>query len=160
MKSMAVDKKYAEAPHWYRARKIPLGVIRRYARQVAETFRPEKIILFGSRAYGRPHEDSDVDLLVVMPARNEIDQAVRIRQAIDPPFFLDLLVRTPSSLRWRLDQGDSFLGEIVKRGKVLYEKADAGLGKKSRRPQERSPALESRCLIKSASIANKPQKKC
>ena len=57
----------------YRAPDIPMRVIRRYARAIAEEFRPDQIILFGSYAHGTPHEDSDVDLLVVMPARNAID---------------------------------------------------------------------------------------
>src|SRR2546423_9463384 len=105
---------------WYRGADIPMRVIRRFARQVAERFQPEKIILFGSYAYGTPHADSDVDVLVVMPARNQLDQAVRISLAIDPPFPLDILVRTPKNLRWRLDEGDSFLREIVSKGKVLY----------------------------------------
>ncbi len=51
------------------------------SREIAERFHPKKIILFGSYAYGTPHADSDVDLLVIMPARNMIDQAVRIRCA-------------------------------------------------------------------------------
>ena len=51
-------------PRYYRGIDIPMGIIRRYARQIAERFQPEKIILFGSHAYGTPHEDSDVDLLV------------------------------------------------------------------------------------------------
>jgi predicted nucleotidyltransferase len=46
---------------------VPLSAIRRFARQVAERFQPEKIILFGSHAYGTPNADSDVDMLVVMP---------------------------------------------------------------------------------------------
>jgi predicted nucleotidyltransferase len=99
---------------------------------VAERFDPEKIILFGSYGYGEPHEDSDVDLLVIMPARNQMDQAVRIRLAIPVSFPLDLLVRTPETLRRRLAEGDSFLREIVTRGKVLYEKKDRGVGEKSR----------------------------
>jgi predicted nucleotidyltransferase len=106
-------------PRWYRGADIPMRVIRRFARQVAEKFQPDKIILFGSYAYGTPHEDSDVDILVVMPARNEIDQAVRIDRVIDPQFPLDLLVCTPTNMAWRLKEGDSFLGEIVARGKVL-----------------------------------------
>jgi predicted nucleotidyltransferase len=53
---------------WYRGKDIPMRVIRRFARDVAEKFHPDKIILFGSQAYGTPHEDSDVDILVVMPA--------------------------------------------------------------------------------------------
>src|SRR5262245_34120056 len=86
---------------WYRGTDVPLRVIRRFAGAVAERFAPDKIILFGSHAYGQPHADSDVDILVVMPARNELDQAVRIRLAVDYNFPLDLLVRTPENLSWR-----------------------------------------------------------
>src|SRR4051794_31061312 len=46
---------------------VPLRAIRKLAREIAEKFRPERIILFGSHAYGTPHADSDVDLLVIMP---------------------------------------------------------------------------------------------
>jgi predicted nucleotidyltransferase len=105
-----------------------MSAIRRFARQVAARFRPDKVILFGSHAYGKPHADSDVDVLVVMPARNQIDQAVKISVATDPPFPLDIIVRTPHAMRWRLAAGDSFLREITTRGKVLYEKADRGVG--------------------------------
>src|SRR5215468_5840562 len=117
---------------WYRGADVPLAVIRQFARQVAERFDPERIILFGSHAYGTPHEDSDVDILVVMPARNQIDQAVRIDRAVDPPFPLDLIVRTPKNMAWRLKEGDSFLREIVTKGKVLYEKVNGRVGAKSR----------------------------
>jgi predicted nucleotidyltransferase len=109
-----------------------MSVIRCFARQVVERFRPDTIILFGSYTYGQPHVDSDVDILVVMPARNQIDQAVRISLAIDPPFPLDIIVRTPKNMRWRLEEGDSFLREIVSKGKVLYEKADGGMGEEGR----------------------------
>src|SRR5438067_9422152 len=98
---------------WFRGAKVPMSVIRRFARQVADQFRPEKIILFGSYAYGRPHQDSDVDILVVMPAKNEIDQAIRIRLAIESHFPMDLIVRTPKNLAWRLKEGDWFLREAV-----------------------------------------------
>lgn len=84
---------------------IPIAVIRGYARQIAERFRPDKIILFGSYAYGRPHEDSDVDLLVIMPARNQHDQAVKIRWELPAPFAMDLLILTPKELKWRLEAG-------------------------------------------------------
>jgi predicted nucleotidyltransferase len=117
---------------WYRGANVPMRVIRRFARQVAERFGPDKIILFGSQAYGQPHADSDVDILVIMPARNQLDQAFRIHTQIDPPFPLDLIVRTPHTIRWRIAEGDSFLREILAKGKVLYEKADGGLGKESR----------------------------
>src|SRR5437763_14299724 len=108
-----------EAVRWYRGTNVPLTIIRKFAQDVGERFRPEKIILFGSYAYGQPHEDSDVDILVVMPARNELDQAARIRLAVENDFPLDLLVRTPRNLSWRLAEGAGLLSEIVAKGKVL-----------------------------------------
>jgi predicted nucleotidyltransferase len=128
MANKRTNKVEVKPARWYRGADVPLRVIRRFARQVAERFRPDKIILFGSYAYGTPHADSDVDILVVMPARNQIDQSVRISLDIDPPFPLDIIVRTPKNMKWRLEEGDSFLREIVSKGKVLYEKADAGVG--------------------------------
>jgi predicted nucleotidyltransferase len=123
--------KMAPAPtRRYRGANIPLRVIRRYARAVAEFCRPDKIILFGSYAYGTPHEDSDVDLLVIMRARNQLDQAYRIRLAVPAPFPMDILVRTPHSMKWRLNDGESFMTEVVTKGKVLYEANDSGVGAK------------------------------
>lgn len=142
-------------PRWYRGADIPMRVIRRFARQVAERFQPDKIILFGSYAYGTPHADSDVDMLVIMPARNELDQAVRIRLTVDYNFPLDLLVRTPKNMKWRLEEGDWFLREIMSRGKILYEKVNARLGAQGggrlpRRAKARpksSPNARSRLLL-------------
>ncbi len=102
-------------------------MIRRFARQVAERFRPDKIILFGSYAYGMPHADSDVDLLVIMPARNERDQAFKIRCAVPAQFPMDLLVFKPQHVQWRLAERESFLTEIMTKGKILYEKNDSGV---------------------------------
>jgi uncharacterized protein len=111
--------------------RVSPAAIRRFARDVAERFDPERIILFGSYAYGLPHRYSDVDVLVVVPARNEIDKSVQILNALDPPFDVDLIVRTPHNLEWRLREGDWFLREVVSRGKVLYEKTDGGMDPKS-----------------------------
>src|SRR5437763_12258075 len=123
----------ATRPRYYRGADVPMSAIRRFACQVAEQFEPDQIILFGSHAYGTPHADSDVDILVVMPARNEIDQRFKIRWAIPAPFPMDLLVRTPSNLAWRLKEGESFHTEIVRKGKVLYEKSHSRMASKGRR---------------------------
>jgi predicted nucleotidyltransferase len=117
---------------FYHGANIPMRLIRRYACAIAEEFQPDKIILFGSYAYGTPHDESDVDLLVVMPARNQHDQAVRIRWRLSAPFRMDLIVRTPKEMKWRLEEGESFLTTIVTQGKVLYEKDDAGVGQEGR----------------------------
>jgi len=96
--------------------------IRSAARTIVENFSPRKIILFGSHAYGKQDRDSDVDLLVVLKAaKNNLDAAVAIRQAIDHDFPIDIIVRTPKQIEQRLRWGDSFIKEIMEKGEVLYE---------------------------------------
>src|SRR6516162_4092679 len=85
-------------PYRYPSPNIPRSAIRRFARQIAERFRPEKIILFGSYAYGTPHNESDVDLLVILPTRDPIATSVRMDLAFERPFSLDLIVRTPKQI--------------------------------------------------------------
>src|ERR1700741_159814 len=126
MSSQSVNS--VQTSRWYRGNQVPMAVIRRFAREVAVRFKPDRIILFGSHAYGTPHADSDVDILVIMPARNAHDQAARIRGAVEAPFPMDLIVRTPQSLAWRLAERESFHTEILTNGKVLYEKSDPGVG--------------------------------
>lgn len=125
---------------YYRSPNVPLAAIRRFARLIAERFRPEKIILFGSYAYGKPHAQSDVDLLVIMPARNAIDQAVRIDLAFDRPFSLDIHVRTPFQIKQGLKEGDCdwFLREVMEKGKVLYEAPHGAVGEQGGRRHDRS----------------------
>lgn len=99
--------------------------IKQFSQAVAQKFRPQKIILFGSYAYGQPTEDSDVDLLVIMPrtrVRGE-RMSVRIRMAVPASFPMDLLVRTPKFIAQRLAWGDCFTEEILTKGEVLYETA-------------------------------------
>lgn len=132
----------AKPERWYHGANIPMRVIRAFARRVAEYFHPDKIILFGSYAYGTPHEDSDVDILVVMSTRDQLDQAYKIRRTVDYNFSMDLIVHTPHSMKWRLKEGDLFLTEIVNKGKVLYEKDDRRVGAKGRRGLPHRPPAE------------------
>jgi len=135
-------------PYRYPSPHIPLSAIRRFARQIAERFHPEKIILFGSYAYGKPHEESDVDLLVIMPAYNEISQAIRIRRECQRPFALDLIVKTPKRLERELQDENWFLREVMSKGKVLYEAANAAVGSQS--------AFQKRMISKTCSICLVP----
>jgi predicted nucleotidyltransferase len=107
-------------------RMIQRSKIRAFADAVARRFKPQRIVLFGSYAYGKPTKDSDVDLLVVMPEdRKEGRKAAQIREEIEADFPLDLIVRTPEDIRWRLAEGDCFLQEIFHKGQVMYEAAHA-----------------------------------
>ena len=106
--------------------RIKEDVIRSLARQIADRFHPQKIILFGSYAYGQPRPESDIDLLVIMEtALRESQQAVQIRQYLKPLFGLDIIVYPPATIEQRLAWGDFFLKEIIERGIVLYESLDA-----------------------------------
>ena len=89
---------------------------------IVQEFTPLQVILFGSYAYGTPTEDSDVDLLVVMdiPKSEFRNKAVEIRQRIPSRFSLDLLVRSPEEIAYRVAYDDWFLREITEKGDFLY----------------------------------------
>jgi uncharacterized protein len=96
--------------------------IQELSQKIAVQFSPDRIILFGSHAYGTPTEDSDVDLLVVMPFEGQpFRKAAEILEEIHPSFSVDLLVRTTEQLNERLLLGDFFLREVMTQGRVLYE---------------------------------------
>ena len=101
------------------AETLPL-VVRRIVKQL----HPDKIILFGSYAYGTPTRNSDVDLLVVMkttaPSKERSWPVSRL--LIPRPFPVDILVRTPEEIQSALEKGDYFIEGIVTQGKVLYER--------------------------------------
>lgn len=95
-------------------------------RRIVEEFRPHKIILFGSYAYGTPTPSSDVDLLVMMPYDGSSGRAsTEVLGRSRPNFGIDILVRTPDEVDERLAMDDYFMREIVEKGKVMYEAAHA-----------------------------------
>lgn len=106
--------------------------IQKFVTQVADAFSPDRVVLFGSYARGTASEDSDVDLLVIMPhSKRNIEQSLDITRSIDRSFPLDLIVRKPDEIRKRLHMHDMFLASILKEGKVLYEHDSSGVGAKS-----------------------------
>ena len=101
-----------------------------FSEAVAREVCPHKIVLFGSYAYGNPTEDSDVDLLVIMPfQRKQGRKSLEIRQRISADFPLDLIVRTPEFIAQRMEWGDCFTREILSKGQVLYEATDTRVGR-------------------------------
>ncbi len=95
--------------------------IQRVSDEIARKFQPERIILFGSYAYGTPTEDSDVDLLVVLSFEGrKAKKATEIRLAVRARFAMDLIPITPERLQERLAMNDFFLREITEKGKVLH----------------------------------------
>ena len=103
-------------------KRIPQKAIDQVVKQIVEKFKPQKIILFGSYARGNPRPESDVDMLVVMDTSlKDVQQAIQICQQIEYRFGLDLIVHTPKHLAERVKEGDWFLRDVLKEGKVLYE---------------------------------------
>lgn len=110
---------------------IPIGLkvsvgksLRPAVQKIVDELNPEKIILFGSYAYGSPNPHSDVDLLVVMKTKASLkERSWKVSRLLLPrPFPVDLLVKTPKEIERALKSGDFFLREILTRGKVLYER--------------------------------------
>ena len=96
--------------------------IRQLCTRIACEFKPEKIILFGSHAYGQPAPESDPDFMVVMQFEGDpLEQAVTMLNRLNILLPIDLLVRTPEQVQQRLEMGDSFMRDIIEQGKVMYE---------------------------------------
>jgi predicted nucleotidyltransferase len=106
------------------------GEIKRYCAAIALAFQPDKIILFGSHAHGRPHRDSDVDVLVIMPDAKRYGRrpSLTIRRKVPAGFPVDILVKESRDIAERLREGDSVLEEIVNRGRVMYEAGPLVIG--------------------------------
>jgi predicted nucleotidyltransferase len=103
-------------------------VIKKIVDLLIKKYHPDKIILFGSYAYGKPTEDSDIDLLIIkaIDEKRRIDRIVEVRKLVHNsikrigiPF--SPIVLTKEEVDKRLEMGDDFIEEITTKGKVLYE---------------------------------------
>lgn len=121
-----------KAPRLRRPETVPLGLkvsvgksLRPAVQRIVQELKPEKVILFGSYAYGTPNPHSDVDLLVIMQTKASLkDRSWAVSRLLLPrPFPVDILVKTPKEVEKALETGDFFLKEIMTRGKVLYDRS-------------------------------------
>lgn len=90
--------------------------------RIVEQFHPEKVILFGSYAYGQPTESSDIDLMIVMDYEGRhIEQTMQIHRALNFPGMLDLKIRTPAEMVERNKPEYVLTWAVINKGRVLYE---------------------------------------
>lgn len=98
--------------------------LRNITNSIVKYYNPEKIILFGSYAYGKPNESSDIDLLLIMPFEGKSSmKSLEIWKKIKPDISIDLIVKKPEDFINRYIQGDPLIGEAVDKGIVLYERS-------------------------------------
>jgi uncharacterized protein len=100
------------------------GIIAEVVEKIKNEYRPDKIILFGSYAYGTPTEDSDIDLFIIKnTGKRRIDRFVEVSPLVENPRYhipISPLVYTPDEVAARLAIGDQFVEEVLNKGEVLY----------------------------------------
>jgi len=103
-----------------KARKL----INTIAKKIIAKYKPQKIILFGSYAYGNPRKNSDVDLLVIKrTGQRHIDRSTKIREILDKEnrlIAIEPLIYTPKEINERLEMEDDFIKNIMEKGIILY----------------------------------------
>ncbi len=100
------------------------AIIESIRQRLLAEYAPLKVILFGSYAYGRPDQDSDIDLLIIKETtQGFIDRWVEVQRLLTGTHRhlpLETIVLTPAELEERLQMGDQFIANILARGEVLY----------------------------------------
>ncbi|ODS36622.1 hypothetical protein BEH94_11570 [Candidatus Altiarchaeales archaeon WOR_SM1_SCG] len=99
-------------------------IIQRIVEKIKNNYNPEKIILFGSYAWGNPTKDSDIDLFIVKDTDEKPgDRQISVREILDEEnalFALEPLIYTPEETEKRLKLGDGFIKKIFDKGVVVY----------------------------------------
>ena len=92
-------------------------------RRLVAEFQPEEIYLFGSHAWGAPDQDSDIDLMVIVPQSDErpIRRDQRAQRCLGRlPVSADVLVRTRHEVNRVRELQGSLTREVLQRGRKVY----------------------------------------
>lgn len=101
----------------------PFRELERIVAQISQNYSPQKIILFGSLATGEAAEAHDIDLLIIKDTDKDPWQRTReVNRLFDHSAPVDLLVYTPEEINTRMKLNDFFIDEVLKHGRVLYER--------------------------------------
>jgi uncharacterized protein len=102
--------------------------IQEVVRKIVAEYQPEKIILFGSWAWGKPGPDSDVDVLIVKRSeRTRSDRAQEVQELLYPREIpMDILVYTPEEVEESINKNKNlFIEDIIRNGTTLYSKPES-----------------------------------
>ena len=93
------------------------GVVER----IVKNYNPDKVILFGSYAWGKPTKDSDVDLFIMKNNKGDmLEEHKKVRRIVDGEIATDILIHSEDEVKKRLALGDFFFREILDKGNYLY----------------------------------------
>jgi len=110
---------------------ISHNMLQEITQRLVVEFQPEQIFLFGSHAWRKPDENSDVDLLVIVPHSDmkPVQRAVLAYRSLrGTPIPADILVKTRAEVDEYRDVYASLECEILEKGKVLYDRSKAAVG--------------------------------
>jgi predicted nucleotidyltransferase len=103
-------------------KRLNIKKIKKLVKIISLRYKPLKIILFGSLAWGKPNQDSDLDLFIIKETKeNRYQRQLKVRRLIKGELPTDIFVYTPKEIENRLKLGDFFIEDVIKKGKVLYE---------------------------------------
>ncbi|MEK7103778.1 MAG: nucleotidyltransferase domain-containing protein [Patescibacteria group bacterium] len=96
--------------------------IQNVVKRIAERYKPEKIYLFGSFAWGEPNKDSDVDFFIVKEtSERKFDRQLKVRRIISGDLPADIVVYNNQEIKERVSLGDFFVKKILNQGKLVYD---------------------------------------
>ncbi|MBI2093194.1 MAG: nucleotidyltransferase domain-containing protein [Candidatus Omnitrophica bacterium] len=97
--------------------------LRESVKRIRHAFpRTRRIILFGSHAYGKPSEDSDIDIFIEVPTRQRLSTRYQVMDRLfDPrPCGIDLIIKTPQEVHQILRDFNPCFEDILQKGRILY----------------------------------------
>jgi len=97
-------------------------ILEKIKTRLIEEFAPEQIYLFGSHAWGNPHQDSDLDILVIVSNSDfsPTQRAPAYRHLSDIPYPLDILVKTRMEINNFANVPVSIEHQTLQKGKLIY----------------------------------------
>lgn len=115
---------HAEIPRLRRIENVTEEILQEIVHRIVEAVDPNRVILFGSYAYGRPRPASDLDLLIIMPSdQPRWQRAIPIYDALRGLLLpKDVVVYTPQEVEEWSEVPQAFVTTAIRKGKVLYEK--------------------------------------
>jgi uncharacterized protein len=104
-------------------KRVPPSLLDEAVKRLKKEFQPVEIYLFGSHAWGTPHDDSDVDIMVIVSESSErpIKRMQRAHHCLgDLDMSKDVFVQTRTEFDRYRHLRASIQHQILRHGRKLY----------------------------------------